>query len=104
MSLLLEFSLTPLGKGESVGKHVARVLDIVDKSGVPYRVHSMGTVLEGDWETVFGVVKKCFRRMQKDCPRVILTLKADGRKGRAGRIAGKVAGLEKRLGRRLTKD
>ena len=32
--VLLEFSMSPLGKGESVGRYVARSLDIIDRSGV----------------------------------------------------------------------
>ncbi|MFM7842310.1 MAG: thiamine-binding protein, partial [Nitrospira sp.] len=32
--VLLEFSMSPLGKSESVGKYVARSLDIIDKSRV----------------------------------------------------------------------
>ena len=51
--VLLEFSMSPLGKGESVGKYVARSLDIIDKSGVDYRLNPMGTVLEGEWDEVF---------------------------------------------------
>ena len=40
--VLLEFSMSPLGKGESVGKYVARSLKIVDKSGVDYRLKPYG--------------------------------------------------------------
>src|SRR5205807_104981 len=58
--VLLEFSMSPLGKGESVGKYVARSLEMVDKSGVDYRLNPMGTVLEGDWDDVCGVVTQCF--------------------------------------------
>ena len=63
--VLLEFSMSPLGKGESVGKYVARSLDIIDTSGVDYRLNPMGTVLEGEWEEVFAVVKQCYERMKK---------------------------------------
>ena len=63
--VLLEFSMSPLGKGESVGQYVARSLEIVDKSGVDYRLNPMGTVLEGDWDDVFGVVKQCYERMRR---------------------------------------
>ena len=55
MSVLLEFSMTPLDKGESISPYVSRSLDIIDKSGVDYRLNPMGTVLEGDWEQVMGV-------------------------------------------------
>ena len=44
--VLLEFSMTPLGKGTSVSPYVARSLEIVEASGLDYRLHSMGTIVE----------------------------------------------------------
>jgi len=99
--MLLEFSMSPLGKGESVSKYVARSLDIVEKSGLPYRLHAMGTVLEGDWDRCLGVVKDCFDRMSQDCARVTVSIKIDSRRGAKGRLAGKVASVERRLKRKL---
>ena len=46
--VLLEFSMAPLGQGESVSAQVARILDVIDRSGVPYRLTPMGTILEGE--------------------------------------------------------
>lgn len=99
--VLLEFSLFPIGKGQSVGRYVARSLDIIDKSGVPYELHSMGTILEGEWDEVFAVVRRCYERMRKDCPRLALTLKVDYRRGARGRLKSKVASVERRVGRKL---
>ncbi len=99
--ILLEFSMSPLGKGESVGKYVARSLEIIDKSGVEYRLNPMGTVLEGEWDEVLGVVKQCFERMSKDCNRISCTIKLDYRKGHKGRLTGKVSSVEKRLKRQM---
>lgn len=99
--VLLEFSMSPLGKGESVGKYVARSLEIIDKSRIEYRLNPMGTVLEGEWDEVFGVVKKCYERMKQDCTRISCTIKVDYRKGYTGRLSSKVASVEKRLKRRL---
>ncbi|HET8579409.1 MAG TPA: MTH1187 family thiamine-binding protein [Nitrospiraceae bacterium] len=99
--VLLEFSMSPLGKGESVGKYVSRSLDIIDRSGVDYRLNPMGTVLEGEWDEVFGVVKKCYARMRKDCKRISCTIKVDYRKGYSGRLSSKVASVEKHLNRKL---
>ena len=50
--VLLEFSMSPMDKGESVSKYVSRSLNIVDESGVDYRLNPMGTVLEGEWDEV----------------------------------------------------
>jgi uncharacterized protein (TIGR00106 family) len=99
--VLLEFSMSPLGKGESVSKYVSRSLDIIDKSGVDYRLNPMGTVLEGEWDEVLGVVKQCYERMKKDCPRISCVMKVDYRKGHTCRLSGKVASVEKQLKRKL---
>ena len=99
--VLLEFSMSPLGKGESVGKYVARSLDIIDKSGVEYRLNPMGTVLEGEWDDVFHVVRRCYERMKRDCSRISCTIKVDYRKGHSGRLSSKVASVERHLKRRI---
>lgn len=99
--VLLEFSMSPLGKGESVGKYVSRSLKVIDASGLEYRLNPMGTVLEGSWDEVFGVVKKCFDRMRKDCGRISCTIKIDYRKGHKGRLMSKTASVERRVGRKL---
>ncbi len=99
--VLLEFSMSPLGKGESVSAYVSRSLEIIDRSGVEYRLNPMGTVLEGEWDEVFHVVRQCYERMKQDCNRVSCTIKVDYRKGHKGRLSGKVASVEKRLKKTL---
>ena len=99
--VLLEFSMSPLGKGESVGKYVSRSLEIIDQSGVEYRLNPMGTVLEGEWDEVMDVVSQCYNRMKKDCNRISCTIKIDYRKGKNGRLSGKISSVEKRLKKKL---
>jgi len=99
--VLLEFSIFPLGKGESVGPHVARCLDIVDRSGLDYRCHAMGTTLEGEFDEAIECVRQCFQAMAADCDRIECSMKIDYRRGHQGRLESKVAGVEQRLGRSL---
>jgi uncharacterized protein (TIGR00106 family) len=101
--VLLEFSMYPLDKGDSVSPYVARSLDIIDRSGLDYRCNSMGTVLEGEFDEVMDVVKRCFQAMTADCNRVDCSIKLDYRKGRQGRLAAKVASAEQKLGRPVRK-
>lgn len=103
MAVLLEFSMSPLGKGESVGEYVARSLEIIDASGVDYRLNAMGTILEGEWDEVIRVVGKCLERMSEDCGRVTCTMKLDWRRGATGRLESKTESVEQRLGRKLKK-
>ncbi len=102
MSVLLEFSMSPLDKGESVSQYVSRSLDIIDKSGVDYRLNPMGTVLEGEWEEVMAVVKKCYERMNEDCNRISCAIKIDARKGKTDRLSGKTKRLETILNKELS--
>jgi len=101
--VVLDFSMAPLGKGESVSPFVARSLDIIDRSGLPYRCHAMGTVLEGELDQLLEVVKQCFHALAVDCNRIECSIKLDYRKGYTNRLAGKVASVEAKLGRPLRK-
>jgi len=102
--VLLEFSMTPLGAGESVSKYVARSLEIIDASGLDYRLNPMGTVLEGEWDEVFGVVKQCYEAMSADCDRVTCSMKLDARVGASGRLNSKIQSIENQLGKKLKTD
>jgi uncharacterized protein (TIGR00106 family) len=99
--VLLEFSMAPVGQGESVSAQVARILDVIDKSGVPYQLTPMGTILEGEWDAVMGVVTACFRELKRDSTRIAVNLKVDYRAGPAGRLHSKTARVQERLGRAL---
>lgn len=99
--LLLEFSMSPLDKGESLSKYVARSLEIIDQSGVPYRLNPMGTVLEGEWDDVMGVVKACYERMRQDCSRISCVMRIDAREGKSGRLESKIASVEQHVGHKL---
>lgn len=97
--VLLEFSMTPLDKGASVSKYVARSLDIIDRSGLAYRLNPMGTVLEGEWDEVMDVVRACYERMREDCERISCSIKIDYRNDTTGRLTSKIRSVERRLGR-----
>ena len=99
--VLLEFSMSPMNKGESVSPYVARSLDIIDKSGLPYQLTPMGTIIEGEWDEVMAVVTACFKIMSSDCERIGTHIKIDYRAGPGGRINSKVASVEAKLGRKL---
>jgi uncharacterized protein (TIGR00106 family) len=88
--VLLDFSMAPVGTGESVAPYVARCLEIVAASGLDYRLHAMGTTLEGDWDEVFAVVRKCYEALKPDCERISCSIKVDYRKGPGGRLESKV--------------
>ncbi|SRR4030042_6926507 len=101
--MLVEFSIVPLGLGSSIGNKLAEVLKIVDASGLPYKINPMGTVVEGEWDEIMKLIKKCHRTVMKTGERVITTISIDDRKGKPNRIEEKVKSIERRLGKSLKK-
>ena len=99
--VLLELSMYPLDKGESLGRYVARLVDIIDRSGVPYKLTPMGSILEGEWSQLMGIVNECFAALQGDCDRIVTQVRVDYRKNTSGRLTSKIESIEQKLGRKL---
>jgi uncharacterized protein (TIGR00106 family) len=91
---LVEFSMVPLDKGTSFSPYVARLLSIIDESGLDYRLTAMGTIVEGEWDDIMGLLTRCFRELEKDSTRIALHAKFDYRQGATGRLTGKVKSVE----------
>ncbi|MFJ8582440.1 MTH1187 family thiamine-binding protein [Micromonospora sp. NPDC093277] len=95
--MLIAFSITPLGAGESVGDLVADAVRVVRESGLPNRTDPMFTTVEGEWDEVMAVVKRAVDTVAAQAPRVSLVLKADLRPGVTDAMTAKVAHVEARL-------
>ena len=98
--MLAQFSLFPVGE-KSLTKAVSRIIDIIDKSGLPYQTTAMGTLVEGNYDEIFRLIKKCHSVLRKNHDRIYGVIKIDDRKGAKGRLKGKVDSVEKALGRRI---
>ncbi len=102
MSALIEFSMFPTEQTQSKSAFVARVLDIVDKSGLDYQLTPMGTIIESESvEEALIVINNAYKELQKDCGRIYSSIKIDWREGPVGRLGKKVHSVEKKLGRNL---
>ena len=101
--MIAEFSVVPVGGGEELAGPVAAVVDVIDRSGLPYQLTAMGTLVEGEWDAVLGLIKECHLRMRRDFPRVLTRVSIDDREGAERRLDGKVRDVEKVLGRAVRK-
>lgn len=99
--VLLEFSISPMDKGQSVAPYVARSLEIIEASGLDYQLHAMGTIVEGELSEVLALLERCLEAVAADCQRVTCTAKLDYRQGHRGRLRSKVESVERQLGRKL---
>lgn len=95
--MLAAFSVTPLGAGESVGDAVAEAVRIVRESGLPSETNAMFTNVEGDWDEVMDVIRRCVEACAEHAARVSVVIKLDHRPGRSGTLRSKVESVEEHL-------
>lgn len=98
VSVLVAFSVTPLGVGESVGELVAEAVRVVRESGLANRTGAMFTEIEGDsWDEVMAVVQRAAEAVAARAPRVSVVVKVDWRPAASNLITEKVESVERHL-------
>ena len=103
MKVLADISIIPIGVGVSLSKYVAACERELKNAGLQPKLHAFGTNVEGDWDAVMGVIKKCHDEVMKDSERVLISIKIDDRKSGEQRIEKKLESMEEKLGMKLKK-
>jgi len=100
MSTLLEFSMFPTDKGESVSAYVSPLIAMIRDSGISYQLTPMGTIVETDTlEQALALVQRAYELLENaGCNRVYSSLKLDIRKGRGDRMQSKIDAVEQHIG------
>lgn len=74
--MLLELSVQPKGKGHHTGEAAADVARIVDSSGLYHQAKNKATILEGSWEQLMAVAKKCHDAVLKSNRKIVTVMRA----------------------------
>lgn len=101
--MLAEFTIIPLDKGMHFSPYVARMTDIIEKSGLPNKLTPMATVVEGDWDEVMALIKACRDEIARDSMRISVHISIDDHIGATGRLEGKIKSVEEKLGHEVNK-
>jgi len=78
----VSLQIIPLVEEASLYPVVDKVIELIKKSGVPHVVGPMETTMEGDWDTLFAIVKKAHEIcLAEGARRVGAVIKTDCRPG-----------------------
>lgn len=103
MRVVAEMTLVPLGEGVSLSGRVAEVLCLIRESGLPYQFHAMGTNVEGEWDEVVALLKRCTQHLvDQGVPRVSVAVKLSVRTDKVETLTSKTAAVESILAKRGT--
>ena len=97
---IAEVSVIPVGTGSpSVSRHVARAIGVLQhEKGVRYELTSMGTIIEGDLDSILQAVKKMHQAtFDEGVVRVVTTIKIDDRRDKPLTPQGKIESVLREL-------
>ena len=97
--VIVEFSIAPVGVGESLSKYVAEAIKVLEAEGVKYQLTPMCTIFEADSvEDAFRIILKAHDAVFKAGARRVLTsIKIDDRRDIVRRMEDKVKSVLEKL-------
>ncbi len=98
MKVIIDLCIVPIGIGVSLSKYIAVCQEEIDKSGLKYELHPNGTAIEGDWDEVFAVIKKCHQTLHSmGAPRLHTTIKLGTRVDKNQTLSDKISSVSNHL-------
>ncbi len=102
--MLAELSITPLGRGTHLSKDLGEVLKIIDESGIRYTLTPFGTCLEGEWDELMAVVKRCHDEARSSSSHVFTSIRIEDEAGVNDKLIANIASVERAAGRHLSRE
>ena len=99
--MLVELSVNPLGRGTHLSHDLAEILKLIDDSGIRYGLTPLGTCIEGEWDEVMPLIKRCHEKGRSMSPHVFTTLRIEDEEGATDKIDENIASVERAAGRSL---
>lgn len=96
--MLAYVNIVPVGTGEETKELIAKAVKIIDKSELDYQLTSMGMIIEGDWDEIMVLVRKCHDEIKHFADRVVTNIVMDDRKGMVARLKDNVLEVEYAVG------
>ncbi len=98
---VVQVSVVPVGTASpSISEHVAHCLDVLDGSGLEYRLTPMGTVIQGELRDILNAIADMHEQtFGESVVRVLTTIIVDDRKDKPLSMSGKLEAVKKRRGR-----
>ena len=99
--MLVELNINLLGRGTHLSQDLAEILKTIDGSGLRYCLTPLGTCIEGDWDEVMTLIKKCHQQARGLSGHVMTTLRVEDEEGATDKLNENIAAVERAAGRKL---
>lgn len=94
MSVILEFSIFPLDKGEHLSTYVKQVVEMVNTLPYSSTLTPMGTIVECDtMDECLQIISRANKLLEANSQRVYCTAKFDNKPGKTNQMQHKIAAV-----------
>jgi len=98
MNVIANISLVPIGAGVSLSKYVAVCERVFKEAGLSSHLHANGTNVEGEWDAVFGAIKRCHEEVHAmNVVRIHTSIQLGTRTDRKQKMKDKVESVQANL-------
>ena len=102
--MLVELSIDPLGRGTHLSHDLAEILKIIDESHLRYSLTPFGTCIEGEWDEVMPLVKRCHEQARVSSSHVMTTVRIEDEAGATDKLNENIASVERIVGHELKRE
>jgi uncharacterized protein (TIGR00106 family) len=96
--MLAELTIIPLGRGPHISSAIAPAISLIERSGLPYQLTPSGTCIEGDWDHVMPLIRRCHDRVRESSPHVITMIKIEDEEGAHHKLLDNVTSVKEIIG------
>jgi uncharacterized protein (TIGR00106 family) len=102
--MLAELSIIPIGRNTHSSAELAKVLKLVEESGLPYQLTPSSTCIEGEWDEIMPLIRRCHDRARKGSSHVVTFIKLEEDDGERNKLTANVTSVEEKLGHPLNTE
>jgi uncharacterized protein (TIGR00106 family) len=99
--MLFEISMIPVGGDIHTSDELSSVLQVVDRSGLPYQLGPSSTCIEGEWDEAMQVIREAHAAARKHTKHVVTLIKVEDDEGQHDKLRANVSSVEEKAGRPL---
>ncbi len=101
--MLADLVIVPIGNGTHTSTSLAEALKIIKDSGLPYQLTPTSTCIEGTWDEIMALAKRCHEAVRADSPHLTTVLRLEDDAGQTGKLAENIISVEEEAGESFEK-
>jgi len=96
--MLADLTIIPIGHSPHTSHVLADVLKTVKESGLAYQLTPTSTCIEGSWDDIVAVAKRCHQIARTGAPHVVTTLRFEDDEVTQNKLRSNLDSVEEKAG------